>query len=54
MDRVTDKACKGSEVPLRAFWCKARVRGDRPLMTSHLERTKNCDASCVYGKVNIS
>jgi hypothetical protein len=23
---VIDKACRGSEVPLRAFWCEARVR----------------------------
>jgi len=26
MNKVIDKACRGSEVPLRAFWCKARIR----------------------------
>jgi hypothetical protein len=25
IDRVIDKACRGSEVPLGAFWCKVRV-----------------------------
>ena len=25
-DKMIDKACRGSEVPLRAFWCKARIR----------------------------
>ena len=29
MDRVNDKACRGSEVPLRALWCKARGGGGR-------------------------
>jgi len=24
MDRAIDKACRGSEVPLRAFWSKLR------------------------------
>jgi len=34
MDRVNDEACRGSEVPLRALWCKARggmaVACDKP------------------------
>jgi len=30
MDRVIDKASRGSEVPLRALWCKA---GGRWLVT---------------------
>jgi hypothetical protein len=25
VDRVIDKVCRGSEVPLRAFWCEAGV-----------------------------
>ena len=25
-DKVVDKACSDSKVPLRSFWCKARVR----------------------------
>ena len=29
MDRVYDKACRGSEVPLRVLWCKARGSGGR-------------------------
>jgi hypothetical protein len=37
MDKVYDKACRGSEVPLRALWCKARSRGVS-LATSHCKR----------------
>jgi hypothetical protein len=29
MDSVIDKACRGSEVPLRALWCKATGGGGR-------------------------
>ena len=29
MDRVYDKACRGSEVPLRVLWCKAKGGGGR-------------------------
>jgi len=31
IDRAIDKACRGSEVPLRAFWCKVRIRMSGPL-----------------------
>jgi hypothetical protein len=26
MDKVINKASRGSEVPLKAFWCKVRIR----------------------------
>jgi len=29
MGRAIDKACRGSEVTLRALWCKARSGGGR-------------------------
>jgi len=29
MERAIDKACRDSEVPLRALWCKARSGGGR-------------------------
>jgi len=29
MRRAIDKACRGSAVPLRALWCKARSGGGR-------------------------
>ena len=52
MDIVINKAYRGSEVPLRAFWCKSRVRWqaacDKPL-----GEVKNCDVSCVYDRVNM-
>jgi len=67
LDGATDKACSGSEVPLRAFWCKVRIplRGNpaKPIIKYIGAPRKpadfngdsfNCDASCVYGKVNIS
>jgi len=42
MDRVYDKACRGSEVPLRALWCKARgivvVVYDKPLREEKQEK----------------
>ena len=37
MDRVNDKACRGSEVPLRVLWCKG-TGGGGSLATSHRER----------------
>jgi len=37
MDRLNDEACRGSEVPLRALWCKARSKWRSPA-TSHPER----------------
>jgi hypothetical protein len=53
MDRVVDKACRGSEVPLMAFWCKARVRW-RVACDKPLGKDKELRCLCVYGKVNIS
>jgi len=41
MDRVYDKACKGSEVPLRALWCKARSGGGHlQQATARVEKEK--------------
>jgi hypothetical protein len=48
MDRVIDKTCRGSEVPLRALWCKARGRW-RSLATSHRERRRED----IYIEVNV-
>ncbi len=49
MDRVIDKACRGPEVPLRAFWCKARVSDGGSLATSHRERR----GEDIYIEVNV-
>jgi len=41
MDIVYDKDCRGSEVPLRALWCKARSGGGRlQKATARVEKEK--------------
>jgi hypothetical protein len=37
MDKVYDKACRGSEVPLRALWCKATNGSGRLIHNPILE-----------------
>ncbi len=67
MDRVANKASGASKVSLRAFWCKVRIRlrgnpakpkikyiGAPRKSADFNGGLFNCDASCVYGKVNIS
>jgi hypothetical protein len=34
MDKLNDKASRGSEVPLRALWCKVTSGGELLLATS--------------------
>jgi len=42
MDRLNDKACRRSEVPLRALWCKLAGGGGRlQQATDREEATKN-------------
>jgi hypothetical protein len=46
---VIDKACRGSKVPLRAFWCKARVpMADRLRQATEIEEAKVSTSSVVF------
>ena len=49
MDRVNDKACRGSEVPLRALWCKAKGGGGRLRQATGREEA----GEDIYIEVNV-
>ena len=40
MDRLNDKACRGSEVPLRALWCKLIDGGCRLRQVAEREEAR--------------